>query len=108
MQDPAAAAVERLRGARAADREIADPWQAQITKFLRARAINRVTANEIFDDCLKIDAAKIDSARQMSTRVGIAMKRIGWLKKRETGGDREYYYVRPAGWGESRGSDVPF
>lgn len=99
---------ERLFEPEQADREIADPWQAQITKFLRARAINRVTANEIFDDCLKIDAGKIDSARQMSTRVGIAMKRIGWLKKRETGGDREYYYVRPAGWGESRGSDVPF
>lgn len=99
---------ERLFEPEQSDREIADPWQAQITKFLRSRAIQRVTANEIFDDCLKIEAGKIDSARQMSTRVGIAMKRIGWIKKRETGGDREYYYVRPAGWGESRGSDVPF
>lgn len=96
---------ERLFEPEQADREIADPWQSQITKYLKAKCLNRVTALEVFEDCLKIDAAKIDSARQMSTRVGIAMKRIGWVKKRESGGDREYFYVRPAGWGES---DVPF
>lgn len=82
-----------------ADREIADPWQALIARWLRGNLQDRVTVNEILTDCLKIEAGKLDSARQMSTRVGIAMKRLGWSKRRDTGGDREYYYLRPDVWG---------
>ena len=86
---------QRLFEPEQADREIADPWQALIGKWLRGRIEDRATVNEILSDCLKIEAGKLDSARQMSTRVGIAMKRLGWIKKRESGGDREYYYLRP-------------
>lgn len=83
-----------------ADREIADPWQSLISKWLRVqfKDVERVSVNEILSDCLKIEPGKLDSARQMSTRVGIAMKRLGWIKRRETGGDREYYYLRPDDW----------
>lgn len=84
-------------------REIADPWQSLIVKWLRSITQDRVTVTDILSDCLKIEAGKIDSARQMSTRVGIAMKRIAWIKKRETGGDREYFYFRPDGWGSNAG-----
>jgi putative DNA primase/helicase len=96
-----------------AEREIADPWQAMIAKWLRGTPNDRVKVTDILTDCLKIEAGKIDSSRQMSTRIGIAMKRLGWHKKRETGGDREYYYLRPdggRGGAESaveRGGDVP-
>lgn len=83
-----------------ADREIADPWQSLIGKWLRGSMDNRVSVTNILTDCLKIEAGKMDSARQMSTRVGIVMKRLGWVKKRETGGDREYYYQRPVGGDE--------
>lgn len=80
-----------------ADREIADPWQSRIAKWLRGIPEDRVTTNDILD-MLKIDPGKVDSARQMSTRIGIAMRRIGWIKKRDTGRDREYYYHRPDSW----------
>ncbi len=96
-----------------ADREIADPWQSLISKWLRGSMEDRVSVNEILTDCLKIEPGKLDSARQMSTRVGIAMKRLGWIKRRETGGDREYYYLRPDAWraGETSiqgGEHAPF
>lgn len=81
-----------------ADREITDPWQSLIARWLRVRTSPRVTITDILSDCLKIEPGKIDSAKQMSTRGGIAMKRLGWIKKRETSGDREYYYVAPVGW----------
>ncbi len=89
---------QRLFEPEQADREIADPWQSLIARWLRSRTSPRVSATEIIIDCLKIEPGKIDSMRQMSTRVGIAMNRIGWIKKRETSGDREYYYVAPEGW----------
>ena len=95
-------------------REIADPWQSMIFKWLNNRSSDRVTVNEILSDLLKIEPGKIDGNRQMSTRIGIAMKRIGWDKKRETDGSRDYYYLRPKGWGsvfssnENGGGDAPF
>jgi predicted P-loop ATPase len=89
---------QRLFEPEQADREIADPWQSLISKWLRGSMEDRVSVNAILTDCLKIEPGKLDSARQMSTRVGIAMKRIGWIKRRETGGDREYYYLRPDAW----------
>lgn len=93
------------------DREIQDLWQPMIARWLRARTSDKVTASDIIDECLKIEPGKIDSARQMSTRIGIAMKRLGWIKRRETGGDREYFYERPAGWALNSaggGSDASF
>lgn len=88
------------------DREIADPWQSMIGKWLRTRSSPRVMATDILIDCLKIEAGKIDGNRQMTTRVGIAMKRLGWVKRRNPSGAREYYYEQPAGWfGGSADSD---
>lgn len=87
-----------------ASREVADPWQTLIAEWLRGEPSDRVSATDIITQCLKIEPGKIDSARQMSTRVGIAMKRLGWIKRRETGGNREYFYHRPD-VGPGRGSD---
>lgn len=78
-----------------ADREIADPWQAMIADWLKGSAKDEVTVTDVLSECLKIEPSKIDSARQMSTRVGIAMKRLGWVKKRRPDGARDYYYQRP-------------
>ncbi len=89
---------QRLFEPEQAGREIGDPWQSLIAKWLRDNGKARVTATAILTDCLKIEAGKIDGNRQMSTRVGIAMKRLNWIKRREASGDRDYYYVPPAGW----------
>lgn len=89
---------QRLFEPEQAEREIGDPWQSLIAKWLRDNGKMRVTATAILTDCLKIEAGKIDGNRQMSTRVGIAMKRLNWIKRRNASGDRDYYYVAPAGW----------
>lgn len=81
-----------------ASREIEDPWYARIASFLDKWAGNRITQNEILDECLKIDPGKVDGAKQMSTRIGIAIRRAGWQKRRERSGPppgRAYYYERP-------------
>ncbi len=101
---------QRLFEPEQADREIADPWQSLIFEWLVGKT--ETTATDILVECLKIEAGKIDSMRQMSTRVGISMKRLGWVKKRRTDGNRDYYYIKqgsvdqapPAGW--QGGSDV--
>ncbi|MDP2196826.1 MAG: virulence-associated E family protein [Rhodocyclaceae bacterium] len=99
---------QRLFEPQQEDREIADPWQSMIGKWLRTRSSPRVMATDILTDCLKIEPGKIDGNRQMTTRVGIAMKRLGWAKRRNPSGAREYYYEQPAGWhgGEGASSDA--
>jgi predicted P-loop ATPase len=81
-----------------AAREILDPWQSSIAQWLNTTTRERVTVLDILGECLHIEVGKIDSARQMSTRVGIAMKRLGWRRERETTGNREWYYTRPKDW----------
>jgi predicted P-loop ATPase len=94
-----------------AAREIVDPWQGLIYDYLKRSTFMRVTTTEILEDLMKVERGKIDGTRQMATRVGIAMKRLGWHKKRETNVSRGYYYARPEGWGSGDvdgGGDDPF
>lgn len=80
------------------EREIMDLWEPIIRRYLKGLTQRQVTATDIIQDCLKIDAGKIDGTRSMSTRIGVVMKRLGWHKKRSSSGSREYYYERPRGW----------
>lgn len=75
-------------------REIADPWESMIGSWLRSTTFGTVTQVEILEQ-LDIKADRIDNAKQMSTRIGIVMKRLGWNKRRHTSGGREYFYERP-------------
>lgn len=105
---------QRLFEPEQASREIVDPWQPIIRNYLLSITANRVTTAEILTECMKVEPGKIDGTRQMATRIGIAMKREGWHKKRETDGSRGYFYSRPAGWGrgamqeQEGGGNVPF
>lgn len=76
-------------------REIADPWESMISKWLHSSTFSTVSQVEIFE-YLDIKPDRIDNARQMSTRIGNVMKRLGWPKRRRATGAREYYYERPA------------
>jgi predicted P-loop ATPase len=96
-------------------REIVDPWQSIIHRYLDGTTVSRVTAAELLIDCLKIEIGKIDRAKQQSMSVAAIMKRLGWKKQRDGAGDREYYYERPKDAGAQPGSpqaegggDVPF
>jgi putative DNA primase/helicase len=86
--------TERLFRPQQDDREIPDPWHAMIERFLIGK--KTTTLEEILSDGLKIDAARIDGGRQMATRVGIAMKRLGWIKRRKVSGSRSYFYEAPS------------
>jgi putative DNA primase/helicase len=89
---------ERLFEPEQSEREIDDPWQSIIERWLRRETRERVTTVDVITECLKIEVGKIDNTRQMSTRIGITMKRLGWINRRESTGARERYYERPESW----------
>lgn len=111
---PSAEEQRRLFEPEQQSREIADPWQTLIYEYLMSVTFDKVSTTDILSDCIKVEAGKIDGTRQMATRIGIALKRLGWIKKRETNSSRGYYYLRPAGWGRGKpeedegGGNAPF
>jgi predicted P-loop ATPase len=88
-------------------REIGDPWYERIASWIDSRAkfnservdevadMDSFTTQEILTYCLGVPIDRIDGARQMSTRVGIAMHKLGWLKQRDATGARLWRYIRP-------------
>lgn len=92
-----------------ADREVGDVWE----DLIENRTVGKleISMNTIFRDILDIEPAKMTRAEQI--RVGEAMRRLGWAKKRmRVGSNRSYVYVRedlglaPADGGVD--DDVPF
>jgi hypothetical protein len=78
-------------------REIADPWQAVIQRWLNEPEVSllgRWYAHSILIEGVKVPVDKIDSARNMSMRIAGIMTRLGYVKRRDTGGERAYYYER--------------
>ena len=76
-------------------REISDPWDSAIFQWAKHCPENEVTALDVLCGALKMEVSKIDGAKQAAMRVGVCMRKLGWSKKRRTGGHREYVYVRP-------------
>ena len=105
---PTSAEDKELFGEQQAQREVGDVYEAMIEEGTRGRT--EISMVAIFKDILDTEPAKMTRAEQ--TRVGEAMRRIGWIKKRV--GPREsrsYVYVRdeasPA-QADQGGDDVPF
>jgi predicted P-loop ATPase len=87
-------------------REIGDPWFERIASWVESSARfgeamveacerESFTTHEILTHCLGVPSDRMDGARQMSTRVGIAMHKLGWAKKRDAHGARLWRYIRP-------------
>jgi predicted P-loop ATPase len=87
-------------------REIGDPWFERIASWVDSSARfgdahteacdrDSFTTHELLVHCLGVPSDRIDGARQMSTRVGIAMHKLGWTKKRDAHGARLWRYIRP-------------
>lgn len=72
------------------DRKPHDSWMDLIDEFLSGK--NFITTIEIMTKCLHCPTDKITIAN--SIRVGICMRRLGWLPKR-FGRGRKKYYCRP-------------
>lgn len=88
-------------------REIGDPWITSICLWLDSHTLRDVSSLQVLTDALKVEVSKIDGARQMTTRVGICMRKLGWGKRRLTGGAREYVYTRPKSISTHGGGDEP-
>lgn len=80
-------------------RYVGDAWEPVVKRWLTRETSNvRVTMTELLTEAIKIDRTKW--TRQETARVGSIMRRLGWRRKREPGGEREWYYLRPDHKGE--------
>lgn len=87
-------------------REIADPWFERISTWVNCRAnygesglevrdVESFSAFDLLTRSLNVPADRIDGNRSMATRIGNIMHRLGWRKKRDATGERNYRYYRP-------------
>ena len=87
-------------------REIVDPWTEKLAAWVDSKQnygdagqqVNEVesfTSVELLTKCLNVPIDRIDGGRQMATRVGISMHRLGWVKRRDARGARAWRYWRP-------------
>lgn len=79
-------------------REIADAWDDAIHRWLNTPheidgLPNNVSSFDVLSRGLHLDAGKI--TREMSTRVGMSMRKLGWVKKERRGEHPRYVYERP-------------
>lgn len=80
-----------------------DVYETMIAKHIAM--LSKVTMQDILGDCLKLEISKWTPAEQR--RVGKALKSIGWVRKRESSGSREWYYTAPEPVDEHEAQAVP-
>ena len=84
-------------------RYVGDAYESKIRAWLSDPTpeglLKEVTIARLLGQALGLDTAKWTRAEQM--RVGRIMQRIGWERQRESGGERQWRYVRPADTGEA-------
>ncbi len=81
-------------------REIVDPWMVPLQDFLEApeHLLNNdheFTSFVLLTKALHMDPERIDNNRSAATRIGNLMQRLGWSKRRQPTGRRDWVYVRP-------------
>jgi putative DNA primase/helicase len=88
---------ETLFAAEQESREIGDAWEDGIHHFLEDPGVDgrvaTVSGFEILTKGLHIEAGKV--TKEMSTRVGIIMRKLGWTKRERRGEHPRYVYERP-------------
>lgn len=95
----------RLISPQQENREIPDPWHGHIYYYLEGLdsdgmpkvtgAINRVTVRELLTRGLHFEISKLGPAKLETMRISAIMRKLGWIKDRETSGARERFYTRP-------------
>lgn len=68
-----------------------DSWQELIQPWLAGK--DKVLISEVLADALLIKADRHDRSAQ--TRIGNILRRLKWMPKQETGGDRRRFYFPP-------------
>lgn len=82
-----------------AAREVSDAWEIKIRTALAAPDFveKQLTTVHVLEKIIGLDMARVTSTRQQETKVGLIMKKLGWVKKRmppDRHGYRGYAYVR--------------
>ena len=85
-------------------RELEDVWLPRIFRYVEGIAekganlprerLDRVTAEELLTKALHIEIGKISAHKGETMRIGAIMKKLCWVKKRYSTGDRGWYYQR--------------
>ncbi len=88
-------------------REIPEIWLELLETGLAQSTANRVSMGDLIE-ILKIDPAKIDNARGMSTRIGMCMRKLGWQVDRDNSESRKRLYMRPPVVGSKGLGNDPF
>lgn len=81
-------------------REVPDPWHSLIARYLKQPEQAMYTQfflEDLLTKALSIAPDRLGAARQEAMRVAAIMSRLGYEKRRQTSGERLYYYQLPAG-----------
>ena len=66
-----------------------DAWEERIDYWLQTKA--KVTILEVMEDCLGLKSDR--QGRGEQTRIGGILRRLKWLPRRESNGDRRRFYM---------------
>jgi putative DNA primase/helicase len=80
------------------ERLVSDPWEEIIGKWLEDKAKlysnQEITTAHIAMVCLEIPKERVHPS--VKIRIGRVMARLGWTKRRQNSGNREWYYLPPS------------
>lgn len=76
------------------DRHELDAWETKILEWLDQTKLDQVTTGKVLGDCFSLKPSEWD--RSLQTRIGGALRRLGWrVGRRRDGASRERVYTRP-------------
>jgi putative DNA primase/helicase len=74
-------------------RYVGDAWEPVIRRWMAEQSCRTVTTDEVLSNALHLDKSKW--TRQEQQRIGSILRRLGWKRKRQPGGDRGWFFVAP-------------
>ena len=77
-------------------RVVEHPWMDPVQNWLASPTVvlnSRVTSFDVLREGLSVEKSKMTVAMQQD--IGRIMKSLGWVRKRETDGSRQWFYERP-------------
>jgi putative DNA primase/helicase len=88
----------------------AHPWLDIVYEWLEKSTSPSVTVREVLEHGIGMEPREMGRDQQAATRVGMILAKLGWEKKRDGGGRRDYRWYRPQPKAPAAGDlpEVPF